>query len=118
MEAVAAGDVHAVVRLLAEDATLVTDGGAAGRAAAGVRNLTRPLQGPAGIAAFVVATAARTLGELSVEEHELNGQPAIVFWSGKQPFAALLLAVADDKIQRVFFHADLERLRTLRRRAG
>jgi hypothetical protein len=34
-----------------------------------------------------------------------------VFFRGEQPFAALLLAVADGKIQRVFFHADATRLR-------
>ena len=56
--------------------------------------------------------------ELHIEEHELNGQPAVVFWVGERPFAALLLAVADGKIQRVFFHADLDRLRYVGRRAG
>jgi hypothetical protein len=29
------------------------------------------------------------------------------------PFAALLLAIADDRIHRVFFHTDLDRLRRL-----
>jgi hypothetical protein len=45
-----------------------------------------------------------------LEERRLNGQPAIVLFRGEKPFAALLLAVADGKIRRVFFHADAERL--------
>jgi hypothetical protein len=45
--------------------------------------------------------------------HELNGQPALVFYRDGAPFAALLIAVADGRIQRVFFHADLRRLRYL-----
>ena len=45
--------------------------------------------------------------------HELDGQPALVFYQENQPFAALLLAIANDRIHRVFFHADLERLRYL-----
>jgi hypothetical protein len=41
---------------------------------------------------------------------ELNALPALVFFRAGQPFAALLLAVADGKIQRVSFHADVSRL--------
>jgi hypothetical protein len=66
------------------------------------------LQGAARVAAFVVATAANA--PPSIERRDLNGQPALVFYRDGAPFAALLLGVADDKIQRVFFHADLSRL--------
>lgn len=118
LAASSAGDTRALVALLADDATMITDGGAEGRVSRGQRNLPQPLHGAARIAAFVVAATARTIGELQIEEHELNGQPAIVFWSGERPFAALLLAVADGKIQRVFFHADLDRLRYLGRRSA
>ena len=51
--------------------------------------------------------------DLETEVHELNGQPALVFYHENAPFAALLLAVADGRIHRVFFHADLDRLRHL-----
>jgi hypothetical protein len=47
---------------------------------------------------------------LQTEERDINGRPAVVFWSQGRPFAALLLAVAEGKIQRVFFHADPGRL--------
>lgn len=108
-----AGDVGALVDLLAADAVLITDGGPEGRRLGRFRNLQRPLEGAARVAAFVVATA-RSSG-LDVEERELNGRPALVLYRNDRPFAALLLAVADDKIQRVFFHADPNRLRHLGR---
>ncbi|WP_248360599.1 sigma-70 family RNA polymerase sigma factor [Anaeromyxobacter oryzae] len=114
--AVSEGNVTALVELLAEDAVMITDGGPGGREAGGLRNLPRPLMGAARIAAFVLATAGRNSGALQLERRELNGQPAIVFWQDERPFAALLLAVKDGKIQRVFFHADPARLRFLRRR--
>jgi RNA polymerase sigma-70 factor (ECF subfamily) len=63
------------------------------------------------IAAFVVATARNS--DLALEIHELNGQPALVLYDEDAPFAALLLGVAGDRIHRVFFHADLTRLRHL-----
>jgi RNA polymerase sigma-70 factor, ECF subfamily len=110
-QAASAGDLDALVSMLAEDASLVTDGGAAGRRTAGIRNLQAPLVGAKKIAAFVSATAQS--GDLETEIHELNGQPALVFYDEGAPFAALLLAIADDRIHRVFFHADLDRLRRL-----
>jgi RNA polymerase sigma-70 factor, ECF subfamily len=110
-EAASAGDIQALVALLAEDAVLVTDGGAQGRRAGGIRNLPAPLTGARRIAAFVTATAGSI--DLESEVHELNGQPALVFYHDHAPFAALLLAIANGRIHRVFFHADLERLRYL-----
>ena len=110
-EAASAGNIDALVGMLAEDAVMVTDGGAEGRRAGGIRNLQAPLAGAARIAAFVSATA-RSMA-LESELHELNGQPALVFYHDNAPFAALLLAVADGRIHRVFFHADLARLRYL-----
>ena len=108
-DAVSAGNLDALVAMLAEDAVMVTDGGADGRRAGGFRNLRAPLKGAARIAAFIVATAHSV--DLESEVHELNGQPALVFYHDDAPFGALLLAIANERIHRVFFHADLERLR-------
>jgi RNA polymerase sigma-70 factor (ECF subfamily) len=113
LRAVSDGDVGALAQLLAADAVMVTDGGTEGRTVEGQRNLSRPLQGAAPIAAFVVATAARVAGRLRIEPRDLNGQPAAILWSADQPFAAVLLGVADARIQRVFFHADLAHLQHL-----
>ena len=110
-EAASAGNINGLVAMLAEDAVMVTDGGPEGRRVGGIRNLQVPLKGSARIAAFVVATA-RSI-DLETEMHELNGQPALVFYHEGAPFAAMLLAVADGRIHRVFFHADVERLRYL-----
>lgn len=110
LTAASAGDLQALMELLAPDAVLVSDGGSEGRSIGGRRNLPRPLEGAERVAAFIAATSARAADRLRVEPHELNGQPAIVFWEGRQPFAALLLAVAGGKVRRVFFHADPERL--------
>ena len=115
LQAASAGDVAALTSLLAADAVLITDGGPEGREVAGIRNLRRPLEGAGRVAAFVAATSGRA--ELQVERRVLNGQPALVFHKDDQPFAAVLLAVAEGRIQRVFFHADPRRLRHLGRGA-
>lgn len=111
LRAASAGDVPALADLLAADAVLITDGGPEGREFRGYRNLRRPLQGAQRIAAFVAATVRAAT--LDFARRDLNGQPAAVLYSEHRPFAAILLAVSDGKIQRVFFHADLDRLRHL-----
>jgi RNA polymerase sigma-70 factor (ECF subfamily) len=111
VRAATAGDVEGLAQLLAEDAVLITDGGKAGRTVAGQSNLRQPLYGASRIAHFVAITTARAQELVRFEERTLNGQPAIVLWLGDQPFAAILIAVAEGKIRSVFFHANIEHLR-------
>lgn len=113
IEAASAGDTARLVSLLADDAVMISDGGPDGVTVGEIRNLPRPLGGAARVAAFVAAATLRGSPFLRVAEHQLNGQPAVVFWHDDRPFAALLLAVGDGRIQRVFFHADAARLRFL-----
>jgi RNA polymerase sigma-70 factor (ECF subfamily) len=108
LASVTTGNVAGLVELLAHDAVIVTDGGASGRSVGQRRNLPQPLQGAARVAAFVVGAAQSVA--LEVERRELNGRPGLVFYRGDAPFAALQLAIADGKVQQVFFHADLSRL--------
>lgn len=105
-----AGNAAQLVELLSDDAVIISDGGPDGRIVDGFRNLRKPLEGAARVAAFIVAATRRGVALFQPEEHDLNGQPAIVFYDGDRPAAALLLGVAEGKIQRVFFHADSKRL--------
>jgi len=61
LAAATSGDVAGLLALLADDATLVSDGGRSGRALAGFRNLARPLEGAAQVAAFVAAPPSAAL---------------------------------------------------------
>ena len=108
LHAVSAGDLEQLVALLAEDATIITDGGATGRRVGRTRNLPRPLRGARRVATFLLQSARST--ELVVEHRELNGHPGVVFRRHGAPFAALQLEIADSKIAQIFFHADLTRL--------
>jgi RNA polymerase sigma-70 factor, ECF subfamily len=111
-----AGDVAGLVALLADDAVLVSDGGPSGRPLGGFQNLPEPLEGASRVAAFVAAAASRGARRFATEERQLNGHPAIVFYLGETPAAALLLGVADGKIQRLFYQADADRLRYVGKR--
>jgi RNA polymerase sigma-70 factor, ECF subfamily len=112
--AASTGDLDALVKLLAADAVVITDGGPNGRRIGDFKTLRRPLSGAKRVAKFVVGTARSA--QLDAEARDLNGQPALVLYQDEQPFAALLLEVADGKIQQIFFHADLSRLGHVGRR--
>jgi len=108
LAAVTSGDMSQIVSVLASDAVLVADAGPHGRSVGNIRNLPGPLHGADKIAAFVIA--ASQVADLRAEMRELNGQPAVVFERHGEPFAALLLAIADGLIFELYFHADLSRL--------
>jgi RNA polymerase sigma-70 factor (ECF subfamily) len=105
LAAVRAGDVDGLASLLAEDATVIADGGPSGVRLGRVRNLPRPLSGVARVAAFLISASKRD-GVTDTREHVLNGQPALLALRDGRPVAALLLSVADGKIRHVFIHAD------------
>lgn len=66
----------------------------------------------------MVAATARADGVLPLSEHELNGQPALVLTQQGTPAAALMLGVADGRVQSVYFQADAARLGHLGRARG
>lgn len=111
LQATQTGDTTTLLELLAPDATLLTDGGPSGRTVGRIRNLQRPLIGAARIVGFI--TAANQAVALTIAQHELNGRPALVFHRQGQPFAALLLEIADGKIHSLFFQGDPAKLRFL-----
>jgi RNA polymerase sigma-70 factor (ECF subfamily) len=113
VRAVSAGDVAGLASLLAADAVIVTDGGAAGRQLGGFQSLPDPLQGSENVAAFVCEVSRRNGRALELARCELNGQPAVLFRLGGQPFAALLLGVDGGHIHRIYFQADAARLTRL-----
>ncbi|HWE22474.1 MAG TPA: sigma-70 family RNA polymerase sigma factor [Myxococcales bacterium] len=111
LKAATAGDVAELKSLLADDAVMIADGGPEGVRVKGIRNLPRPLVGSEKIAAFVSAFSRRPGGPLETRECELNGLPAIVALEKGRPLVAILLAVAEGRIRRLFLQADPARLK-------
>jgi RNA polymerase sigma-70 factor (ECF subfamily) len=105
--ATAAGEIDHVMRLLSEDAVLLSDGGATVRAA---RN---PVVGPHRIARFLVGLAHRGLTELHVEPVELNGEPGLVLSTRRGPFLALAAEVHDGVVTALHMIRAPEKLASL-----
>jgi RNA polymerase sigma-70 factor (TIGR02957 family) len=104
--AVAGGDLEALLAALAPDVLLISDGGGRTRAA------LRPITGADKVARWLVAAGQQgaTIPDLRIELAEVNGAPAIVGWSGSEPFGSISLTVADGRIEQVLVVVNPEKL--------
>ena len=113
VQAVTAGESTRLLELLAEDAVLIADAGSGGARYGRIRNVGRPLVGRWKIGGLLSGFASQNVPGLELHERTLNGEPAMLVMQGGRPFSAILLSVADGKIDRVFVQIDPQRLRRL-----
>jgi RNA polymerase sigma-70 factor (ECF subfamily) len=111
--AVNGGEHEVLLKLLAEDAVLITDAGPSGARYGRIRNVGRPVVGRTKIAALMKALARQGVPQGELQERVLNGEPAAVAFRNGRAVAALLISVADGRIRHVFVQSDPERLRRL-----
>ena len=90
VDALASGEVDRVLRLLSEDAVLISDGGAKARAA------RRPVLGADRVARFLVNLANRGIGLLDTELTTINNGAGVVLSWLDVAFMAVVCEVGDD----------------------
>jgi RNA polymerase sigma-70 factor, ECF subfamily len=112
VRAVNEGRHEELLELLAEDALLIADAGPGGGRYGKIRNVGKPLAGRQRIVTLMKAFAAQDVSpRLTIQERTLNGHPAVIALQGEEVVAAILISVADGKIQHVFLQNDRTRLR-------
>ncbi|WP_440072414.1 RNA polymerase sigma-70 factor [Streptosporangium sp. OZ121] len=116
-EAAVGGDLGALTAMLAEDASLVSDGG--GRAKAPLRTITgagRVARFLSSITsgdrsrAFMESIGAEPVSGFGVEVTEVNGGPAVVVTADGRPVTVFSLVVEDGLIRTIFLVANPEKL--------
>jgi RNA polymerase sigma-70 factor (ECF subfamily) len=109
LAAAAGGDIEGLMSVLADDVTLLTDGGGKTRAA------LRPITGPAKVARFIAGIATRPYrgtdsSAMSIDAAEINGVPGTLISVGGQPVAVVTMAVADGRITAIQLLANPDKL--------
>jgi len=112
LQAVQTGDTSALMALLAEDATLVADGGGKVPGAA-----TRPVVGRTAVVQFALGASRRFLpAGHHVELSEVNHQPAAILRAGDQAYLVLTVEVQGQQVQTVRLIANPDKLTGLSHR--
>ena len=109
LQAIQAGEMTALMKLLAEDVTFWGDGGGKVKGAA-----KRPITGRMAVARFFMQTGnvfRRTLPQdARVELAEVNRQPALIIRSAERAFSVLTVEVEDGRIQTIRVVANPDKL--------
>ncbi|MFC4587029.1 RNA polymerase sigma factor SigJ [Sphaerisporangium corydalis] len=85
------GDLDALLRILAPDVTMWTDGGGRSRAAG-----LRPVHGRDKVARMIAGVASRAPEDLEVRYRTVNGDPSALLFSGDAPFAVMVIDLSPD----------------------
>ncbi|OKI29909.1 RNA polymerase subunit sigma-24 [Saccharothrix sp. CB00851] len=91
------GDLEELLRVLAPDVTLWTDGGGKGPA----RSLA-PVHGGESVARLLVAVAKGVPSTVDVRFRRVHGDPAVLLFADDAPFAVLVLEVRSDRVGGVY----------------
>lgn len=102
-----AGDMEGLLALLAEDVTLVTDGG--GKAAAARKVVTGAQQ----VARFIFGVMQKAHGPLTAKMVTINGQSGLITYMDGHPVSTLTLDIHDGQIVTFFIVVNPEKLRRL-----
>src|SRR6266496_1139943 len=105
LQAVNAGEMTALMNLLAEDVTFWSDGGGKVKGAA-----TRPIHGRDAVARFALGTRRFLPEGARVELAEVNGQLALIFRAGDRAYLVLTIEVEAQRIQTVRVMVNPEKL--------
>ena len=100
-----ARDISALIGLLDPDATVVADGGGLVSAA------LHPIEGAGQIARYLADLASQALGDLTLIERTVNGQPGLVGQQDGVTVTVFAFEVAGDRITRVWAVRNPDKLR-------
>ncbi|WP_053757691.1 RNA polymerase sigma-70 factor [Streptomyces sp. AS58] len=107
LAAAADGDLDGLLSLLAPDVRLVGDSG--GKAKAPLR----VLESADHVGRFLLGAARKGVEDMSFRFVEINGGPAVLTLSGKEPDSVFQLDVLDGRIQCVYVVRNPDKLRSL-----
>lgn len=105
LQAAGGGDMQGLLDLLAEDATLWSDGG--GRVAAALN----PIEGADKVARFFVGIVKKAPPTFSVRPAHVNGGPGFLLYDGAQPYGVITADVADGKVCGIHIVVNPDKLR-------
>jgi RNA polymerase sigma-70 factor (TIGR02957 family) len=117
IDAAGAGDLDGLIRLLADDVAIVSDGGGKARAplrvitgAANAGRFLTSITRPREMARFMASIGLAEVPGLAFGVAEVNGGPAVVISAGDQVITVLSLQVSEGRIATIYLIANPDKL--------
>jgi len=107
-QAAASGELENLVALFHEGITLWSDGGGK------VKATLRPVYGPQKVARFFRGIKDKIPTDLSIQIRQINGEAALVYMLGQEPFSVIALDVEDGLIRGVLMVRNPEKLKQIK----
>jgi RNA polymerase sigma-70 factor (ECF subfamily) len=105
MQACIVGELDGLTTLLAENVSMIGDGG--GKASAA----TRPIYGENSVARFLLGTIKRLPPDYSMQIHAVNGRPAFMFYDEKGlPNTLMMFDINEGKIRTIYNQRNPDKL--------
>jgi RNA polymerase sigma-70 factor, ECF subfamily len=107
-QAAAAGDLNALLKVLAEDATAITDGGGE------VPSARKPIIGALKVAHFVLGTTRKFgLARRTYRITQINGNPGFVGYDEGIPVQAIAFSISEGRLHEIYIINNPKKLRHL-----
>ncbi|HJS42172.1 MAG TPA: RNA polymerase sigma-70 factor [Gemmatimonadales bacterium] len=103
-----AGDLSAMVAVLADDITLWADGGGKAKGAA-----RRPVRGRTRVARFLLGARRRFPPGGVIRRTRINGQPGFIVYASGRPLVAVIYDIRGDRIHTIYSVSNPEKLQKL-----
>lgn len=103
------GNVQTLTELLARDVVVWSDGGGKVSAA------TKPVYGREKVIRFVQGLLRKSLADLMVSAETINGEPALLFWTGWTLFMVSSFRIAGGQVQEIYGVLNPDKLAYLQR---
>ncbi len=109
IHASSSGDLQGLVKLLKEDATLISDGGGK------VASALNPIYGADRVTRFILGVIPKFPLGLTMSLVEVNGVPGIAFYSGTDAYSVIVPEVTDNKISSIYIINNPDKLQHLKK---
>jgi RNA polymerase sigma-70 factor (ECF subfamily) len=107
MNASSTGDLQTLLRILSEDAVLISDGG--GRVAAALN----PIYGSDKVVRFILGVVPKLPAGMKTIFTTLNGTPGWINYVGTEPHSVIIPEFSDGKIRSIYIVSNPEKLQHL-----
>ncbi len=108
MEVISKGDTGKLEKLLAEEITVISDGG--GKASA----FRKPVKGRRSVMALLLGIYEKFYKHIRIEKTSINHEPALIYYHGDQMINCQIFSIKNGSLEHIFFIRNPDKLSVIK----